>query len=66
LIGHLYSNGMWFGVTPRTTTGKTYVRKEIGLCAQNTITILDAIVNAIEGGAILPFDEHKNLHSGNE
>ena len=57
---------MWFGVTPRTTTEKTYVRKEIGLRAQNTITILDPIVNAIEGGAISPFDEHENLHSDNE
>lgn len=57
---------MWFGVTPRTSTEKTYIRKEIGLRAQNTLTILDPIVNAIEGGAIAPFDEHEKLHSDNE
>jgi hypothetical protein len=35
--------------------------KEIGLCAQNMLTILGLIVNMI-GGLIWPFNEHKDLN----
>ena len=47
-------------------TTKNMCLKEVGLRAQNTLTILDPIVNAIEGGAISPFDEHENLHFDKE
>ena len=42
-------SGMWLGMVLRIET-KTYVCfKEIGLCAQNTLTILDSLVNMIGG-----------------
>ena len=41
--------------------------KEIGLCAQNMITILDTIFNIMKGeGLYNPFDAHKTLHFDNK
>ena len=40
--------------------------KEMGLCAQNMITILCLLANILEGDLIWPFIEHKNLHFDNE
>ena len=58
---------MWLGVAPRTYTNRQ-VYKEIGLRAQNMITILRSIVNIIGGGGgvACPFNEHKKLHFDNE
>ena len=46
LIGHPYLSGVSLDVAPRTDTKKMCL-KEIGLHAQNMITILDSIVNVI-------------------
>ena len=40
---------MWLGVAPRMDAKKDLCLKEIGLCAQNMITILSSIVNMIGG-----------------
>ena len=40
LIEYLYLNGINFGVAPRTNTKKYISLKEIGLRAQNMITII--------------------------
>ena len=48
----LYSSGMWLDLAPRTDTKKTCVKKEIGLRAQNMITILSSIVNLIGGTSL--------------
>ena len=40
--------------------------REIGLHAQNMLTILGSVVNMIGGGAIWPLDEHVTLHFDHE
>ena len=40
--------------------------KEIGLCAQNTITILDSTITLFGRDQNDPFHEHGNLHLDNE
>ena len=42
----IYVSGTWLGVAPRTDTKKTCL-KEIGLHAQNMISILGSIVSMI-------------------
>ena len=49
LIGHLYSSGVWLGVTNNNIYQNTMCSKEIGLHAQNMTTILGFIVNLIGG-----------------
>ena len=42
-------------------TNKDMCLKEIGLCAQNMLTILSSVVNNTRGGHIEPLHEHENL-----
>jgi hypothetical protein len=50
-------------VAPISEIKKAECLKEIGLCAQSTITILGSIVNVLKGeGLYNPFDVHKTLH----
>lgn len=50
----------WYMIWCGSTNG---YQKEIGLCAQNNIAIVDPIVNIMkEGGLIWTFNEHKSLH----
>jgi hypothetical protein len=54
LIGHLYLLGGWSGADLRTDMKKAFMcLKEIGLHAQNLLTILGLSVNII-GGCGLP------------
>jgi len=46
LTEHLYLGGVWLDVDLRMDTKETHI-KEIGLYAQNLLTILDSIVNNI-------------------
>ena len=46
LTKHLYSSGMWLGMNPKINT-KRYMFKEIGIHAQNMITIMSSAVNII-------------------
>ena len=46
---HLYLSGKSSGVAPRTKYQRHICLKQIGLCVQNKITILDSIIN-INGG----------------
>ena len=46
---HLHLSGGWLGAELRTDTRKTCVLKEIGLQAQNVLTILNSTVSAIGG-----------------
>ena len=41
----LFKFDMWFGVAPRTDTEVDMCLKQIGLLAENMITILGSIVN---------------------
>ena len=58
LIKHLYLNGIWLGVVPKTDT---YVFKRDWTMCSNMTTILGSIVNIFEG-TYLTFHEHKNMH----
>ena len=58
---------MWFGVAPISDIKKSKCLKEIGLCAQNTITIPGSIVNILKGeGLYNPFNAYKSLHLEND
>ena len=46
---HLHLSGGWLGAELRTNTRRTCDLKEIGLQAQNVLTILNSIVNTIGG-----------------
>lgn len=48
---HLYFSGVYLNVNLRTDTIMCWT--EIGLCVQDSLTILDAIVNIIEGWGCL-------------
>ena len=54
---------MWFGVAPRMDTKRKRKKgmclKEIGLRAQNLITILSSIVNMIGGTYMITYKAHK-------
>ena len=45
----MYLSGVSVGVNLRTDTTKTCIGKDIELCAQNMLTILDAIISIIRG-----------------
>ena len=47
LFRYLYLSGTWLGVALQMDTKKDKCLKEIGLCAQDMITILGSIVNII-------------------
>jgi hypothetical protein len=44
LIEYLYSNGIQFGVAPRTKYQKNICLEEIELCGQNLIIVISIIV----------------------
>lgn len=48
LIKHLHSSGVWFGGIQERTP-KTCCLRKIRPCAQMILTILDSIINTIEG-----------------
>ena len=61
----LYLNGVWWGVDLRKDTKKTWeLKKEIGLHAQNMLTIRLGSIVIIRGvgGGICPFNKNVNLH----
>ena len=47
--GHLHLSGVQLGVDLRMDTKKHMCSKEIGLCAQNILTIMGSVVNIIAG-----------------
>ena len=47
--GHLHLSGVQLGVDLRMDTKKYMCSKEIGLCAQNILTIMGSVVNIIAG-----------------
>lgn len=65
LNGHLYFRGVYLNVNLRTDTIICWT--EIGLCVQDSLTILDAIVNIIWGGALyIRLLIQESLHFGND
>jgi hypothetical protein len=62
---HLYLSGVWLGVDLRTESRKTLCLKEIGLSAENLLTILHSTVN-ITGGTYTMTHELENLHFDSE
>ena len=59
-------NGVWLGRGSKNKHQKDMWFKEIGLRAQNMLTILSEIVNIILGGGhVCPLYEHENLHFDN-
>ena len=64
-LGHLYSSGMWLGADVRTNT-IDMCYKEIGLHAQNVLTVLASLINIIRAPSIWPLNEHENVCVDNE
>ena len=46
----MYLSFIWLSVDLRMNTQKTWNLKEVGLCVQNMLTILDSVFNMNRGG----------------
>jgi hypothetical protein len=57
---------MWLGVDLSTGSKRHVCSNEIGLWAENMLTILGSIVINMIGVSIRAIDELKNLHFANE